>query len=402
MPEPLPPDGFISLRDAFDTFTLVWLGERPSMHGGYSGKVAEFGIRQDAALQYFAGQLRRICAGGKVVDTKGVTHSITAETFSRDAYADLLTLRDTIPVGSGGPLASYAGGIVCVNGAHFFEWLDEESSAHLHSEIQEGRLDPEEADTRRANVKLLPLHPQPEPARFHDLALNKTFWTLPMVVAWIRWRDLDLVVKHMAEFTALCGDWVDFQSGKPGKRWVDADKPSTLDFEVLEYFGLMPVQPMSRDAALKCLKEYLLQGTLVAVARLNGGASYVEIAANDWLGLLFEADKSLVDFAAHKDARYDDLQFKSEAVLNLWSEDNSINVKPRKTVLTAAIPNTRLLAEANTALKNGDLPSTTKAAIEDYFRVRYGSRVRERQCRWVNEQLRPIGGNKPGPKTKGK
>src|SRR5207237_982322 len=53
--------------------------------------------------------------------------------------------------------------------------------------LQYGRMRPEEAEAKLKTLGLPPLAPQPDPVNFY--AMREVWWTLPMTVAWIAWRN---------------------------------------------------------------------------------------------------------------------------------------------------------------------------------------------------------------------
>ena len=124
MAEPLPPEGYIRLKDAYDTFQFGMYGDVPSLAHGYNAEHAAFSERVDSANSTFTANLSQLAYGGKVVSRDGKIHEISSNMFERTKFVDLLGLHDAIPVGLSGPLSNYAGGIICFKKGVFFDCVD--------------------------------------------------------------------------------------------------------------------------------------------------------------------------------------------------------------------------------------------------------------------------------------
>jgi hypothetical protein len=123
MAEPLPPEGYIRLKDAYDTFLFGMLGELPEAAKQFGPEQTAYAEKADAARRHFVSNLDRLAYRGKVASANGSVHEITGDLFDRATYADLLPLHNAIPLGIGGPLGNYVGGIVCLEGGIFLSGL---------------------------------------------------------------------------------------------------------------------------------------------------------------------------------------------------------------------------------------------------------------------------------------
>jgi hypothetical protein len=226
MAEPLPPDGYIRLKDAYDIFHYGWLGEAPDLLAGFGTVHQAFADRSDEANTRFVANLSRLAYGGKVVAIDGSAYEITADVFDRARFAQVLPLHN-------------AGGIICFDKAHFIDWLKAELSLHLHDEIQNGELGVIEANERLKKLNLPTLHQLPPIDTFREAVLKEPYWTLPMVVAWMAWRNIDYVVKQYWPYAQHGGHWRDSKGPnqtKMGATWESADEPQLLGLQILGAF----------------------------------------------------------------------------------------------------------------------------------------------------------------------
>ncbi len=111
MAEPLAPEGFVRLKDAYDTFLFGRLVEPPSLESGYGAEHATHANQSDKANRIFVQALDQIAYGGKIVAHDGKMFEISSDLFDRAGFADLLPLHNAIPSNISGPLANYVGGL---------------------------------------------------------------------------------------------------------------------------------------------------------------------------------------------------------------------------------------------------------------------------------------------------
>ena len=76
----------------------------------------------------------------------------------------------------------------------------------LLMQAERGEITGKQAEAAAATHGLEPFERKPELPRF-DPKL-KSHWSIMMVVAWIAWRDFELVRKQDPEFCSACFHWV--------------------------------------------------------------------------------------------------------------------------------------------------------------------------------------------------
>src|SRR5262245_17279853 len=97
--------------------------------------------------------------------------------------------------------------------------------------VQYGRMTPEEAEAKLKELGLPALAPQPDPVNFYPM--REVWWTLPMTVAWIAWRN-------SAE---VRGAWDKFR--REGSVWIWQRCQIGFDGPVYEGWMNKPLQPAS-------------------------------------------------------------------------------------------------------------------------------------------------------------
>lgn len=331
MEEPLPPEGYVRLKDAFDTFVFGMLGEIPQSAMQFGSEQSAFAEEADAANRKFFSNLDRLAYSGKVVSANGSLHEITGDLFDRATYADLLPWHNAIPLGIGGPLGNYVGGIVCLDREVFFEWLGKELSIHLHGEIQTGALKPIEANERLAKINLPALDAMPLPESFREAVLKEPFWTLPMAVAWIAWRNIDSVVKQYWPYAKHGGHWRDSRGPNQsltGMVWESADEPSLSDlmfFEAAKTYHDNPPLKFIKESREE-LWRALQSGDLIAIG-VEGTGSHREIAACRWASLAIRPvthGREFVGAGTFGDSeKIDDLRLLSKDMQRIWKVERS-------------------------------------------------------------------------------
>ena len=84
----------------------------------------------------------------------------------------------------------------------------------LIEQVAKGEITPEYADEFALRSNLGRLSNPPEPSNFDIKKIG--FWNLEMVVAWIIWRDDEVVLRHLPEFYSNHRVWL--RSDKPKGR----------------------------------------------------------------------------------------------------------------------------------------------------------------------------------------
>jgi len=88
------------------------------------------------------------------------------------------------------------------------DWLTLEPDARdiLIDRVRRGSLSPEEAETEAAKQGFGPLATVPDPLEFDPDEM--AWWSLPMAVAWIAWRDASSVRENCAEYREKWLIWI--------------------------------------------------------------------------------------------------------------------------------------------------------------------------------------------------
>jgi hypothetical protein len=326
MAEPLAPEGFIRLKDAYDIFLYGRLGELPSLEGGYSAEHTAHAILSNEANRIFVKALDQLAYRGNVVSHDGKMFEISGDLFDRAGFSDLLPLHNAIPSGISGPLANYVGGIVCLQQQVFLEWLEHHLSTHLHGEIQNGDLTPIAANERLAAVHFPALHAMPPLENYRADVLREPYWTLPMAVAWIAWRKIDDVVKRFWPYAKQGGHWRESRGPnqtQTGWVWEDTDEPKLSDlmfFEAAEtYDDNAPIQFIkeSREELWRALQS----GEISAIGS-EGGRSHQKIASERWASLEIQPvlqGREYVGAGQYGDSeKIYDVRFLSKDLMQLW------------------------------------------------------------------------------------
>jgi hypothetical protein len=410
MAEPLPPEGYIRLKDAFDTFEFGMLGETPESARQFGPEQTASHKKADAAHHQFVSNLDSLAYRGKVVSANGSLYEITGDLFDRATYADLLPLHNAIPLGIGGPLGNYVGGIVCLDGSVFFEWLEKELSIHLHGEIQNGELTPVEANERLAKIKLPALESMPPRENYHDVVLKETYWTLPMTVTWIAWRNIDDVVKQYWPYAKHGGYWRDSRGPNQslmGMVWESAREPSLSDlmfYEAAETYHDNPPLKFIKESREE-LWQVLQSGDAIAIG-VEGTRSHREIAAYRWASLKLFPVLGGPEFvgaggAFGNDEKIFDVKLPSKEVLRIWPAVIAGKLKSG-TLQQSNVSNTPISEKTlKTWLDEYKLQnrSLTRDAIEIAGKGKFGERVTITRLRALYAKIAPNGGNKRGRKS---
>jgi hypothetical protein len=199
--------------------------------------------------------------------------------------------------------------------------------------VQYGRLTPDEAEARLRELGLPPLTPEPDPADFDPMA--ESFWTLPMVVAWIAWRSLSAVTQAWDEYRRQTSYW----QHKPWRHGVGGPvhegwflKPSapgslailSLKEAYQRAHNTFPKEGLSVEAAKQELWRALSDGTVEATGLATATGSRTQIADYEWhdLGQIEISGRDVVRWrekrGRYSGEGYDDLSFKRRSIVTTW------------------------------------------------------------------------------------
>src|SRR6516162_8545233 len=88
------------------------------------------------------------------------------------------------------------------------QWPDWEPTPRdiLIDRVRRGELTPEDAEQEAERHGFGPLATKPPPTEFDPDKMH--WWSLPMAVAWIAWRNSASVREHYAEYAQKCLYWI--------------------------------------------------------------------------------------------------------------------------------------------------------------------------------------------------
>jgi hypothetical protein len=168
--------------------------------------------------------------------------------------------------------------------------------------VRVGEITPEEAEIEAQHLGVGPLATKPNPIDFEPAQMP--YWSLPMALAWIAWRNIEQVREHCAEYREnwlswFQGSWnVPTDDGKEFRRIDGYELRSSRRSTVLRlarsesYLSSTETLPSTCQMTIaKAEKELLFAlaaGHLVAIAKDSAG-KVVDIPQREWPYLeLFE------------------------------------------------------------------------------------------------------------------
>jgi hypothetical protein len=88
------------------------------------------------------------------------------------------------------------------------EWQDWKADTRdtLLDLVRRGQFPPDEAEREAIRRGIGPLASKPDPFKFDPEGMP--WWSLPMALAWIAWRNTDSVREHCAEYSENWSHWV--------------------------------------------------------------------------------------------------------------------------------------------------------------------------------------------------
>jgi hypothetical protein len=199
---------------------------------------------------------------------------------------------------------------------------------------EHGEITGKQAEATAAAHGLEPFKRKPEFPRF-DPKL-KSHWSILMVVAWIAWRDFELVREQDPEFCSACFHWVGRKrkvrlqnDGEPVKRMVyslEARRAPTvgrlaLKDELLRGRANVPSRAVMRiREAVAALWQALSEGHLVAVG-FDAHGVVVEIPSREWayLRLREQGGRDVLSYdAIGRSERFTAVTLRQSDALRLW------------------------------------------------------------------------------------
>lgn len=202
--------------------------------------------------------------------------------------------------------------------------------------VRRGQLSPAEAELEAQKQGCGPLATKPNPIEFDPNEMP--WWSLPMAIAWIAWRNRASVREHCAEYRDKWLDWVPVSwyapsqdgndSGRIAGHELKAAAPSTVCYlslaeTLLKSEGQLPGPAMmSVSEAEKQLFTALAAGRIVGVAKDDVGR-VVEIPQREWpyLKLFTEKERDVLKHhALDQQPAFSDIRLERDKLRGLWGE----------------------------------------------------------------------------------
>jgi hypothetical protein len=194
----------------------------------------------------------------------------------------------------------------------------------LIDRVRRGEITPDEAEEEAAREGLRPLARVPA-AKFYPMV--EAFWSLPMAVAWIAWRNVDRVRDFWDAFRADCWEWVpvEWRVGVDGPTYSgfdlrrrDAVTPLFVETsDILEADGFMTVKE-AKAMLWRLLGEGALQATGI---KTESGQSEV-IPEHAWVHLDWRERRGTegvrLAYTGPGAGGYDNVRVRADAVAKIW------------------------------------------------------------------------------------
>jgi hypothetical protein len=207
----------------------------------------------------------------------------------------------------------------------------------LIDRVRRGQIGPDEAELEAKKQGFGPLATKPNPFAFDPDEMP--WWSLPMAVAWIAWRNRTSVQEHCAEYRDkwliwICGSWsLPTEDGNEFKR-IDGHElktvgPSTvcrlsLSETWLKSKGQLPTTTkMTVSEAEKQLFAALAAGRIGAIAK-DATGNVVDIPKREWpyLELWEDGQRDVLKHdSLEQPAAFSDIKLARDDLKKLWEED---------------------------------------------------------------------------------
>jgi hypothetical protein len=207
----------------------------------------------------------------------------------------------------------------------------------LIEEAKYGRLSPADAEARAKRQGFGPLAGCPN--RDNHKAVIEPWWTLPMVMAWILWRDTERVVEFYDPFRTQCFDWhhrkwrIGFSGPVHEGYFLEPRRPATLStVKMSKWFDEASDDQNSGTQKTSISEEDLMRalknGSLAATGIPNDDGKRQSIPAHDWNDLTFFEEKGC-DIAKRDPfgSGYSDILFDSQVVMSRWPKKPAVKVE---------------------------------------------------------------------------
>lgn len=210
----------------------------------------------------------------------------------------------------------------------------------LLDQVRRGEITPNQAEQEAKKLGLEPFETEPKPCDFDPDKMH--WWSLPMAIAWIAWRNSASVREHCAEYREECrifvvGSWnVPINGGTEFAR-IDGHELKTLGPSTVARLSLVetyltstktlpPTTQMTVAEAEKELLAALAAGRITAIAKDAAGLP-VEIPLREWPYLeLFEEGQAdvLKHNALDRMPAFSDIKLAADAIKQIWSIPSNV------------------------------------------------------------------------------
>lgn len=206
----------------------------------------------------------------------------------------------------------------------------------LIEEVRYGRLSTVGAEEQAKRHGLGPLADSPNPDDYE--AKLEPWWTLPMVIAWIVWRDTKQVVEFYDPFRAQCFDWyrrkwrVGFSGPIYDGHFLEQRRPATLfAVKMSKWYDEASGEQSSDTANTTDAEEELLralkEGRLTATAIPRDGQKRQAIPAHEWNDLkLFEENGRDIAKRGPFGDGYSEILIESKSAMARWPKRPLVKV----------------------------------------------------------------------------
>jgi hypothetical protein len=207
----------------------------------------------------------------------------------------------------------------------------------LIEEARYGRLSPADAEAKAEQYGIGPLAGCPDSDNYE--VLREPWWPLPMVMAWILWRNADRVVEFYDPFRTQCFDWHHrkWRIGVSGPihegHFLEPRRPATLTtVKMSKWFhgesdnqnSRTPNTSIAQEELIRALKD----GSLAVTGVPSDGEKRQPIPPHDWNDLKFFEERGRdVAKRGHLGSGYSDILFNSQAVMARWSKRHAVKVE---------------------------------------------------------------------------
>ena len=141
----------------------------------------------------------------------------------------------------------------------------------LIQQVQSGAMTPEDAEADAERLGIAPLIAQPDPAQFDPM--NEVVWTLPMVAAWLAFKDVDAVRAWSPAYRSQLREWqprfCTVTERFLGRDLVKAQSATLLNMAIAYELDDNGIPPVSITAVMQCVKAAGMNGGLRATTGIS-------------------------------------------------------------------------------------------------------------------------------------